>query len=143
MPPKETVSLRPYEPGDEPFLERLERVGDVRKFIGGIRGQRDVEVRRIIIDGEGQPVGFACLAPTDYGEPGAYRELVCAMDPARQGRGHGRRACLAMIQLARDDGFTLIASVDRENEKALALVRRLGARVIGERPGGVDAYGFD
>ncbi len=90
----------------------------------------------VSVDETGAIVGTANMYANRSG-PGAHVASASFMvDPARGGRGAGRALGTDMLQWARDRGFRAVQfnAVVETNERAVALWRSLGFRVIGTVP---------
>jgi diamine N-acetyltransferase len=92
-------------------------------------------------------VGFALLGPfagdvddDEIPEPGTEHGMVLVrlmIDGRFQGRGHGRDALEAVVELVRERGLgTVRLSVVPENEQALEFYRRNGFAETGAVHGG-------
>jgi diamine N-acetyltransferase len=140
-----TVSLRPVDesnyrecialsvaPGQERFVaSNLHSLADAYIWRDG------AEPYAVYADDE--MVGFALLYPLAEGDgPPRGSILVRLMVDARhQGRGHGRAALDAVVELVRARGLgTIRLSVVPENEQALEFYRRNGFAETGEVDGG-------
>lgn len=79
------------------------------------------------LDGDAA-VGTGALMPTG---PGEFKLAKVAVTPGAQGRGIGRRLCVALVELARARGADRVQLVShRSLAPALALYRSLGFREV-------------
>jgi diamine N-acetyltransferase len=147
-----SVSLRPVDqgnyqacidlavnPSQEPFVaSNVQSLADAYVW-------RDAAEPYAVVAGD-EVVGFALLYPLVEGEPayplpadGEVRGLVLVrlmVDARHQGRGYGRAALEAVVELARERGHgSLRLSVVPENTQALEFYRRNGFAETGELEG--------
>jgi diamine N-acetyltransferase len=147
-----TVSLRPVDESNYRACIDLAVDSSQEGFVASnVQSLADAYVWRdaaepyaVIADDE--VVGFALLYPLVAGEPtyplpadAEVRGLVLVrlmVDARRQGRGHGRAALEAVVELARERGHeTLRLSVVPENTQALEFYRRNGFAETGALEG--------
>jgi GNAT superfamily N-acetyltransferase len=133
------VATRPVRPEDGALLRRmwprLSRDTVYRRFHSPIRTLPDDAVRHLVtVDHDcreavvgvvgGEVVGVARYdrSPTDPG----VAEFAILVEDAWQGVGLGRQLLLALIDLAGRRGVrTLTASVQRDNDRVIGLIRQL------------------
>jgi len=138
------VATRPVQPDDDVLFRRLwPRLSPdtvYRRFHSPIRGLPTETVRRLVtVDHDrreavaavvgGEVVGVARYdrSPTDP----ATAEFAILVEDAWQGMGLGRQLLTELIQLAAArDVTTFTASVQRDNERVIALIRRLLPRSV-------------
>lgn len=147
------ISLRPVDSSNYQECIELSVAPDQQGFVASnVQSLADAYVWRVaaepyaVYSGE-EMVGFALLFPFagDVGdesipEPGTERGMVLVrlmIDARSQGRGHGRDALEAIVELVRDRGLpTVRLSVVPENEQALEFYRRNGFTETGVIHGG-------
>lgn len=86
--------------------------------------------------------GISVLGPTDHRECEIH---TIAVDPAYQGRGHGRELLEAMLEIADRHRAEVFLEVRTDNDTAISMYRRNGFEEVGVRkryyqPSGADAY---
>ena len=85
-------------------------------------------VEYYLLDADGAAAGYASIGPTD--QPGEFKLHKIYLRPAWHGRGLGSRLLAHVESVARGHGaHTLILTVNKKNEKALAAYRRNGFAV--------------
>ena len=148
---EESLSIRPIRPQDEAlldgFVRRLSREDVRMRFFGPLRElshemaarltqiDYDREMAFLLMDGE-ILVGVGRLAADPDFEQAEFA-LVVASD--RQGRGYGTLLLTHVLHYAKSRGIKrVIGHVLRENDKMLALIKRLGFRREGMRSGEPD-----
>src|SRR3954471_5950546 len=138
------VATRPVQPDDDVLFRRLwPRLSPdtvYRRFHSPIRGLPTETVRRLVtVDHDrreavaavvgGEVVGVARYdrSPTDP----ATAEFAILVEDAWQGMGLGRQLLTELIQLAATRRVaTLTATVQRDNERVIGLIRRLLPRSV-------------
>jgi L-amino acid N-acyltransferase YncA len=133
------VATRPVTPEDRALLyrmwPRLSRDTVYRRFHAPVRTLPDEAVRHLVtVDHDsreavvavvgGEVVGVARYdrSPTDP----ATAEFAIVVEDAWQGAGLGRQLLVELIELARRRGVhTLTASVQRDNDRVIGLIRHL------------------
>ncbi|MDG5497362.1 GNAT family N-acetyltransferase [Niveispirillum sp. BGYR6] len=139
------VHLRPARSADLPFLRHLYRLGRERELDGlnwpeamkrdFCRSQFEAQhldyTRRhpsawfLVLEQQRAPAGRLTVDPT-----GDTVHLIdIALLPAAQGQGIGTRLLLALQDRARAAGKPLSLQVQRGNDRAAALYRRLGFNI--------------
>ncbi len=108
---------------------------------GRIRGADGLAVRYLVIESGGEVTGFGrlFLAAPLSGGAGLPPPRVSNLNvrPDLRGRGLGSALVREMERLARAAGHGVLhIGVSRENERALALYRRLGYDPLAEQPEG-------
>ena len=148
---EEKLRIRPIRPQDEAlldgFVRRLSREDVRMRFFGPLRElshemaarltqiDYDREMAFLLLDGD-MLLGVGRLA-ADPGFEQAEFALVVASD--RQGRGYGTLLLAHVLHYAKSRGIKrVMGHVLRENDKMLALVKRLGFRREGGRSGEPD-----
>lgn len=148
---EEKLRIRPIRPQDEAlldgFVRRLSREDVRMRFFGPLRElshemaarltqiDYDREMAFLLLDGD-MLLGVGRLA-ADPGFEQAEFALVVASD--RQGRGYGTLLLTHVLHYAKSRGIKRVTGhVLRENDKMLALVKRLGFRREGGRSGEPD-----
>jgi len=148
---EEKLRIRPIRPQDEAlldgFVRRLSREDVRMRFFGPLRElshemaarltqiDYDREMAFLLLDGD-MLLGVGRLA-ADPGFEQAEFALVVASD--RQGRGYGTLLLAHVLHYAKSRGIKRVTGhVLRENDKMLALVKRLGFRREGGRSGEPD-----
>ena len=148
---EESLRIRPIRPQDEAlldgFVRRLSREDVRMRFFGPLRElshemaarltqiDYDREMAFLLMDGE-ILVGVGRLAADPDFEQAEFA-LVVASD--RQGRGYGTLLLTHVLHYAKSRGIKrVIGHVLRENDKMLALIKRLGFRREGMRSGEPD-----
>ncbi|MBT0566752.1 ribosomal protein S18-alanine N-acetyltransferase [Williamsia sp. CHRR-6] len=96
-------------------------------------------------DDDSQLIGYAGIALLGTVDDRECEIHTIAVDPAQQGRGHGRALMDALLAVADDADAQVFLEVRTDNDPALALYRRNGFEIIGVRrnyyqPSGADAY---
>lgn len=86
--------------------------------------------------------GISVLGPTDHPECEIH---TIAVDPAYQGRGHGRELLSALLEIADAHHAEVFLEVRTDNGSAINMYRRNGFEEVGVRkryyqPSGADAY---
>ena len=147
------VSLRPIDPSNYRECIELSVAPDQQRFVASnLQSLADAYVWRAAAEpyavySDDEMVGFALLFPLADGddgdaipEPGTERGYILVrlmVDGRFQGRGYGRAALDAIVELIRDRGLpTIRLSVVPENEQALDFYRRNGFTGTGEIDGG-------
>jgi GNAT superfamily N-acetyltransferase len=134
-----TVATRPVQPDDRALFRRLwPRLSPdtvYRRFHAPLHGLPAEAVERLVtVDHDlreavvglvgGEVVGVARYdrSPTDS----AIAEFAILVEDAWQGIGLGRQLLVELIDLAADRGVrTLTATVQRDNDRVIGLIRRL------------------
>ncbi len=147
------VSLRPIDSSNYRECIELSVAPDQQRFVApNLQSLADAYVWReaaepFAVYSDDEMVGFALLFPLADGgdddsipEPGTERGYILVrlmVDGRFQGRGYGRAALDAIIELIRGRGLpTVRLSVVPENEQALDFYRRNGFAETGEIHGG-------
>lgn len=111
------------------------RLPATRKYLDGWGRKGDAGA--VAFGESGEPLGAAWYRLFPLEEPGYgtispnIPELTIGVVPGARGKGVGKALLIALMQLAREEGFSdLSLSVDRKN-KALQLYQRLGFRDAG------------
>jgi diamine N-acetyltransferase len=147
------ISLRPIDSSNYRECIELSVAPDQQRFVASnLQSLADAYVWReaaepYAVYADDDMVGFALLFPLADGEdddsipePGAERGYILVrlmVDDRFQGRGYGRAALDAIVELVRDRGLpTIRLSVVPENEQALEFYRRNGFVETGESHGG-------
>jgi diamine N-acetyltransferase len=147
------ILLRPIDSSNYSEAIELSVAPDQQQFVASnVQSLADAYVWReaaepYAVYSDDEMVGFALLFPLADGgdddsipEPGTERGCILVrlmIDDRFQGRGHGRAALDAIVDLVRDRGLrTIRLSVVRENEQALEFYRRNGFAETGEIHGG-------
>ncbi len=141
-----TAQLRPAGPDDAATIHRLivelatyEREPDaVVATPDSLRAQLaspSPPFECLLVEEDGAVVGFALYFQnysTWRGRPGLYLEDLY-VDPARRGRGHGKRLLVRLAQIAVERGYARMEwNVLDWNEPALSFYRSLGAEPLSE-----------
>lgn len=94
----------------------------VRRFLG------DPVHHLLLARDDGQVVGFVSGVETTHPDKGTEMFLYeLAVDPAAQGRGHGRALVSALAELARERGcYGMFVLTDADNAAALATYTAAG-----------------
>ena len=147
------ISLRPIDSSNYRECIELSVEPDQQRFVASnLQSLADAYVWReaaepFAVYSDDEMVGFALLFPLADGgdddsipEPGTERGYILVrlmVDGRFQGRGYGRAALDAIIELIRGRGLpTVRLSVVPENEQALDFYRRNGFAETGEIHGG-------
>ena len=147
------ISLRPIDSSNYRECIELSVAPDQQRFVApNLQSLADAYVWReaaepFAVYSDDEMVGFALLFPLADGgdddsipEPGTERGYILVrlmVDGRFQGRGYGRAALDAIIELIRGRGLpTVRLSVVPENEQALDFYRRNGFAETGEIHGG-------
>ena len=146
------ISLRPIDSSNYRECIELSVAPDQQRFVASnLQSLADAYVWRqatepVAVYSDDQMVGFALLFPLADGvddavpEPGTERGLILVrlmIDDRLQGRGYGRAALDAIVELVRDRGLPIVRlSVVPENEQALEFYRRNAFVETGEIDGG-------
>ena len=133
------VATRPVQPDDDALFRRLwPRLSPdtvYRRFHSPIRGLADDTVQRLVtVDHDrreavaaivgGEVVGVARYDRSP-GDP-ASAEFAIVVEDAWQGMGLGRQLLTELVELAAARGVrTLTATMQRDNERVIGLIRRL------------------
>jgi ribosomal protein S18 acetylase RimI-like enzyme len=145
--------IRKASPGDTPFLRDMVRHAYYWRWgapeTADVPASRYVEAwgrpgdRGLILLDEGFPVGAAWYRLFKADLPGygfldeKTPELTIAVVPSRRGRGFGDQLLSALLEQAREDGFSSLSlSVEKENP-ALRLYEKFGFRQVKEMDGTV------
>lgn len=140
-----TLSLRPVEADDEPFLRAL--YATTRTDVAAVLGWPDAE-RKAFLDGqfEAQQASYEAQFPASEhllvcvgGEPvgrlwvdrspSGILIVDVSLLPAHRGSGVGTALLRGLMDEAERDGVPIRLSVERDNPRATALYRRLGFRI--------------
>ena len=147
------ISLRSIDSSNYRETIELSVAPDQQRFVASnLQSLADAYVWReaaepFAVYSDDEMVGFALLFPlADTGdddsipEPGTERGFILVrlmVDDRYQGRGYGRAALDAIVELVRERGLpTIRLSVVPENEQALEFYRRNGFAETGEIHGG-------
>jgi len=140
-----TVKLRPLEREDLRFVHQLDNNASVMRYWFEEPYEAFVELsdlydkhihdqseRRFVIQCDGEKAGLVELVEINHVHRRAEFQII--ISPEYQGKGLATKAA----QLAMDYGFTVLnlyklyLIVDKENEKAIHIYRKLGFQVEGE-----------
>ena len=149
-----SVRIRPAGPGDLPFLEAMlieaffwdpavprpgltevRRQPGFAKLLAGWGREGD---RALVSEENGVPVGAAWFRlwtedDHSYGFAGEeIPEIAIAIDPAHRSQGIGRLLLDALIQAAREDGFSALSLSVSPANQARYLYERAGFHRVGE-----------
>lgn len=134
-PRSRRLSYRQAVAGDAAFLRQLSACGDVRRYIGSLDVPDDDQLStQFVIENAGSPIGFG-----GFVRSGAFEwrewELLCAISAEDQRQGFAAEACSAFMVWAFEsrDWRRVIACVDRDNERGLALAFKLGFQMTAVR----------
>lgn len=105
-----------------PLYDEAPREDAVRRFLD------EPGHHLLLARDEGEVVGFVSGVETTHPDKGTEMFLYeLAVDPAAQGRGHGRALVDALVQLARDRGcYGMFVLTDHDNPAALATYASAG-----------------
>lgn len=139
------VRLRPLEREDLRFVHQLDNNASVMRYWFEEPYEAFVELsdlydkhihdqseRRFVVECDGENAGLVELVEINHVHRRAEFQII--ISPEYQGKGLASRAA----KLAMDYGFTVLnlyklyLIVDKENEKAIHIYRKLGFRVEGE-----------
>ena len=131
------ISLRPVDQSNYRECIELSVAPDQERFVASnLQSLADAYVYRdgaepYAVYSEDEMIGFALLFPLDEGRGFIIVRLM--VDRRFQGRGYGRGALEAIIELVRGRGLSLVRlSVVPENQQALEFYRRNGFVETGE-----------
>ena len=146
------IALRPVDSSNYREIIELSVGPDQERFVASnLQSLADAYVWReaaepFAIYDDDEPVGFVLLFPLGEGDddsvpaPDTVRGSILVrlmIDGRFQGRGYGRAAVEAIVELVRSRGLrTIRLSVVPENEQALEFYRRNGFAATGEVEGG-------
>ncbi|HEU4964470.1 MAG TPA: GNAT family N-acetyltransferase [Bacilli bacterium] len=142
FPQKKGLSLRPYQPQDEPFLIALtlDQMKAVYESSVGeeltpelVRMQlRDCETT--VIEWDGRPVGYSAMM--SYGQGRQYWGALVLSEEA-QGKGVGQQLVQHVVQQAKQQGVRWVdGHVQTDNRKALRFWLRNGFQIVGRPQAG-------
>ncbi len=123
MPSAHSVKLRPLEREDLRYVHQLDNNASVMRYWSE---------RRFVVECDGEKAGLVELVEINHVHRRAEFQII--ISPEYQGKGLATRAA----KLAMDYGFTVLnlyklyLIVDKENEKAIHIYRKLGFTVEGE-----------
>jgi diamine N-acetyltransferase len=125
------ISLRPIDASNYRECIELRVAPDQERFVASnLQSLADAFVWRdgaepYAVYSDDEMIGFALLFPLEEGRGFILVRLM--IDRRFQGRGYGRGALEAIVELVRSRGLSTIRlSVVRENEQALEFYRRNG-----------------
>ena len=138
MPSAHSVKLRPLEREDLRYVHQLDNNASVMRYWFEEPYEAFVELsdlydkhihdqseRRFVVECDGEKAGLVELVEINHVHRRAEFQII--ISPEYQGKGLATRAA----KLAMDYGFTVLI-VDKENEKAIHIYRKLGFSVEGE-----------
>ena len=145
MPSAHSVKLRPLEREDLRYVHQLDNNASVMRYWFEEPYEAFVELsdlydkhihdqseRRFVVECDGEKAGLVELVEINHVHRRAEFQII--ISPEYQGKGLATRAA----KLAMDYGFTVLnlyklyLIVDKENEKAIHIYRKLGFTVEGE-----------
>lgn len=145
MPSAHSVKLRPLEREDLRYVHQLDNNASVMRYWFEEPYEAFVELsdlydkhihdqseRRFVVECDGEKAGLVELVEINHVHRRAEFQII--ISPEYQGKGLATRAA----KLAMDYGFTVLnlyklyLIVDKENEKAIHIYRKLGFSVEGE-----------
>ena len=133
MPRAHSVKLRPLEREDLRYVHQLDNNASVMRYWFEEPYEAFVESeRRVVVECDGEKAGLVELVEINHVHRRAEFQII--ISPEYQGKGLATRAA----KLAMDYGFTVLnlyklyLIVDKENEKAIHIYRKLGFSVEGE-----------
>ena len=124
------IKLRPLEREDLRFVHQLDNNASVMRY--WFEEPYDQSERRFVVECEGEKAGLVELVEINHVHRRAEFQII--ISPEHQGKGLASRAA----KLAMDYGFNVLnlyklyLIVDKENEKAIHIYRKLGFMVEGE-----------
>lgn len=142
----EPILIRPAEAGDrQPLFDFYADYPDEhRSMLLPPRDERELDRwldrlldrgRNLLAFHEGELIGHVLYSPREASEP----ELLVFVDEAYHGRGIGTELCQQVVAYAADDGHQAITlRVQRGNDAAILVYRRLGFRTVEEHPDNVE-----
>ncbi|EFH7128823.1 spermidine N1-acetyltransferase [Escherichia coli] len=140
MPSAHSVKLRPLEREDLRYVHQLDNNASVMRYwfeepyeaFVELSDLYDKHERRFVVECDGEKAGLVELVEINHVHRRAEFQII--ISPEYQGKGLATRAA----KLAMDYGFTVLnlyklyLIVDKENEKAIHIYRKLGFTVEGE-----------
>lgn len=148
--PQRTPTVDALTPADLPWCAGLEArlfAGDSPWPLAGFVAELRADHNRYFAAraAGGSLIGYAGISVLG---PVGDRECeihTIAVDPAVQGRGHGRALLSALLDVADRESAAVFLEVRTDNTQAIALYERNGFTVAGTRrnyyqPSGADAY---
>ena len=138
MPDRPSVTVRDFQPADQPAFKRLNlawieelfspEVSDLRQLHSPQTEILGKGGRILMAELEGAAVGCVALVPA-HGDAGRVELIKMAVDESRRGKGIGRALMDAVTRTARDLGAREIwLESNTKLDAALALYRKAGFR---------------